>query len=250
MNEYLTNLNKIEFVVTDACTGRCKHCSQGEHSARGAKIDGEIAADAVRRIAAEYNITTVMVFGGEPLLHLSAVFAIMNAATKLNIKRRQLITNGFFATDKKVIRETVAGLFASGVNEILLSVDAFHQETIPLDTVMSFTKEVVAYGIPMRLSPAWLVSREDENLYNEKTRKILAEFSEMKIPVGDGNVVFSEGNAIKYLNEYFTESLPENPYIEDPCQIKCVSFAANGDVLGENVYKKDVGEILSGYMPR
>ena len=135
-------------------------------------------------------------------------------------------------------------------NEILLSVDAFHQETIPLDTVMSFAKEVVAYGIPMRLSPAWLVSREDENPYNEKTRKILAEFSEMKIPVGGGNVVFPEGNAIKYLNEYFTESLPENPYIEDPCQIKCVSFAANGDVLGENVYKKDIGEILSGYMPR
>ena len=31
MNKYLKNLNRIEFVVTMACTGKCKHCSQGEH---------------------------------------------------------------------------------------------------------------------------------------------------------------------------------------------------------------------------
>lgn len=31
MNKYLKNLNRIEFVVTMACSGRCKHCSQGNH---------------------------------------------------------------------------------------------------------------------------------------------------------------------------------------------------------------------------
>lgn len=29
MNEYIKNLNRIEFVVTRACTGKCKHCSEG-----------------------------------------------------------------------------------------------------------------------------------------------------------------------------------------------------------------------------
>ena len=65
MNQYLKNLNKIEFVVTYACTGRCKHCSEGEHTSCGEHIDSQIAADAVRRIAAEYDIKTVMTFGGE-----------------------------------------------------------------------------------------------------------------------------------------------------------------------------------------
>ncbi len=27
-NPYIKNLNKIEFVVTMACTGKCKHCSE------------------------------------------------------------------------------------------------------------------------------------------------------------------------------------------------------------------------------
>ena len=54
MNPYLKNLNKIEFVVTYACTGRCKHCSEGDHTSCGEWIDPQIAADAVRKIAAEY----------------------------------------------------------------------------------------------------------------------------------------------------------------------------------------------------
>ena len=35
MNQYLKNLNKIEFIVTYACTGRCKHCSEGDHASCG-----------------------------------------------------------------------------------------------------------------------------------------------------------------------------------------------------------------------
>ena len=96
MNQYFKNLNKIEFVVTYACTGRCKHCSEGDHTNCGEHIDPQIAADAMRKIAAEYNIKTVMTFGGEPLLYADAVYAIMKTATELNIPKRQVITNGYF----------------------------------------------------------------------------------------------------------------------------------------------------------
>ena len=87
MNPYLKNLRKIEFVITNACTGRCKHCSEGDHTARGERIDPGIAADAVRKIATAYDIQTVMTFGGEPLLYPDAVYAIMTAAKNLNIPR-------------------------------------------------------------------------------------------------------------------------------------------------------------------
>ena len=94
MNQYLKNLNKIEFVVTYACTGRCKHCSEGDHVDCGEWIDPGIAADAVRKIAAEYDIKTVMTFGGEPLLCADTVCEIMRTASELGIERRQVITNG------------------------------------------------------------------------------------------------------------------------------------------------------------
>ena len=250
MNQYLKNLNKIEFVVTYACTGRCKHCSEGDHASCGERIDPGIAADAVRKIAAEYDIQTVMTFGGEPLLYPDAVYAIMTAAKELNIPRRQIITNGYFSKNADKIREVAEGLAACGVNDLLLSVDAFHQETIPLDVVKQFAAEAKACGITIRLQPAWLVSVTDDNPYNVKTQDILDSFAEMELPVGEGNVIFPEGNALIYLAEYFTDELPENPYVEDPRDVRCVSFEPNGDVLGGNVYRKDIMEILEDYNPQ
>ena len=245
----LKHLNKIEFVVTNACTGKCKHCSEGDHSSCGESIDPQIAANAVKKIAAAYPIQTVMTFGGEPLLYPDAVCAVMNAAKELNIPKRQVITNGCFSRDVMKIREVAERLSACGVNDLLLSVDAFHQETIPLETVKRFAAEALRCGIPMRLSPAWLVSITDDNSYNLETRKILSAFADMGIPVGDGNVIFPEGNALKYLAEYFTDVLPENPYVEDPRDVRCLSFSPNGDVLDGNIYRCDVMEIIKDYTP-
>ena len=247
MNVYLKNLNKIEFVVTYACTGRCKHCSEGDHASCGERIDPKIAADAVRKIAAEYDIKTVMTFGGEPLLYTDAVEQIMTVAKELNIPKRQVITNGYFSKNADRIREVAAQLAACGVNDLLLSVDAFHQETIPLDVVKQFATEAKACGIPIRLSPAWLRSAVDDNPYNRKTREILDSFADMDITANEGNIIFPEGNALKYLAEYFTDNHPENPYVEDPRDVRCVSFEPNGNVLGGNVYRKDIMEIIKDY---
>ena len=249
MNQYLKNLNKIEFVVTYACTGRCKHCSEGDHTSCGERIDPEIASDAVRKIAAEYDIKTVMTFGGEPLLHTDAVYEIMKTATELNIPKRQVITNGYFSKNADKIREVAERLAKFQVNDLLLSVDTFHQETIPLDVVKQFAANAKVCGIPIRLQPAWLVSATDDNTYNRKTREILDSFADMDITVNEGNIIFPEGNALKYLAEYFTDELPENPYVEDTSDVRCVSFSPNGDVLGGNLYEHDIMEIIMDYAP-
>lgn len=249
MNQYLKNLNKIEFVVTYACTGRCKHCSEGDHTSCGEHIDPQIAADAVRKIGSEYDIKMVMTFGGESLLYTDAVCAIMEAAKELNIPKRQVITNGCFSKNADKIREVAEQLALCGVNDLLLSVDAFHQETIPLCLVKRFAAEAKACGIPIRLQPAWLVSAADDNPYNRKTREILDSFRDMGISVNEGNVIFPEGNALKYLAEYFTDEIPENPYVEDPRDVHCVSFEPNGNVLGGNVYERDMMEMIRDYAP-
>ena len=135
------------------------------------------------------------------------------------------------------------------MNDLLLSVDALHQETIPLDTVKLFAQEARKCGIPIRLQPAWLVSTSDDNPYNRKTREILAAFADTEIPIGEGNVIFPEGNALKYFADYFTEGGILNPYAEDSRDVRCVSFAPDGGVLGGNVYKRDIMEIVKDYTP-
>lgn len=148
------------------------------------------------------------------------------------------------------IKEVVENLENSGVSQILLSVDAFHQETISLEPVKFFAECVAKSKINIKLSPAWLVSEEDNNPYNVKTREIIKEFDELNIPVGAGNVIFPSGNALKYLKEYFDEKVEySNPYEDDPRDIKAICFSPNGDVLGGNVYQKGILEILNEYQP-
>lgn len=250
MNKHLKNLNRIEFVVTMACTGKCKHCSQGEHKS-SENIDKVFAANAVRKIAEEYAVKSVMTFGGEPLLCYETVCEIHKAAREMDIPQRQLITNGYFSKDFDIIKLVAKEIIESGVNEILLSVDAFHQETIPLEYVMEFAKAVNKTDVNFKVQPAWLVSPEADNPYNSKTREILAIFNRMGIETNEGNVIFPSGNALKYLSEYFDLSKEiKNPYDEDPTDIRAICFSANGDILGSNIYKQDIIEILSSYIPK
>ncbi len=247
MNKYLKNLEKIEFVITYACTGRCKHCSEGDHCDAGVHIDPTVAGDAVRRIAEHFDIKTVMAFGGEPLLYPEAVYSIMKAAYEMGVPKRQVITNGYFSRAEMRIKEVASELARCSVNDLLLSVDAFHQETIPIDAVEFFALEAQRAGIPIRVQPAWLVKKEHDNPYNAKTSELLRKMSSLGIAANEGNIIFPEGNALRYLGEYFEGNVPENPYIEDPENLKCLSFEPSGNILGDNIYKRNILEILKNY---
>lgn len=247
MNKYLKNLNRVEFVVTYDCTGKCKHCSEGDHPYTGVHLDKNIA-DVLCKIKAKYNITSIMTFGGEPLLYPDTVCAIHTAAAKLKIEKRQLITNGFFSKDTEVIKSVAEKLSKCGVNDVLLSVDAFHQETIPLDIVKKFALEIKELGLNIRTSPAWLVSREDNNPYNIITQNIIEEFKKCGVKEGTGNIIFPEGNARIYLKEYFEENKEyKNPYEENHEDIRSVSIEPDGTAFGKSIYASDIIDILESY---
>ena len=250
MNEYVKNINRIEFVVTMACTGKCKHCSEGDHTNCSGHIDADVAVKAVRDLCANYKIQSLMTFGGEPLLYPDVVCAIHNTAAEMGIPQRDLITNGYFSKNPNKIKSVVQMLKESGITRILLSVDAFHQETIPLEPVKEFASCVKEAGMNLYLSPAWLVSQEDSNPYNEKTKAVIKEFDEFQIPMGSGNVIFPSGNALQYLKEYFADPIDySNPYEEDPRDIRTADISENGDVLGGNLYQTGILDILKAYQP-
>lgn len=251
MNKYVRNLNRIEFIITFACTGRCKHCSEGEHSGSGEHIGAETAAEVVRETASQYDITSVMTFGGEPLLYPETVYAVHSTAMEMDIPKRQLITNGFFSKSSIKIKAVAENLAQYGVNDILLSVDAFHQETIPLEPVKEFASEINRLGVPVRVHPAWLVSQKHGNPYNRRTHEILAEFESMGILPSSGNVIIPNGNALQYLSDYFDMSQEYiSPYEEDPRDIQSICVVPNGDVLNGNIHKTKILEILETYEPR
>lgn len=105
--------------------------------------------------------------------------------------------------------------------------DAFHQETIPLEPVKYFAECMKKSGIDIKLNPAWLVSEDDNNPYNVKTRDIIKKFDYLNIPIGAGNIIFPSGNALKYLGEYFEENMEySSPYDENHRCIRYKNYMA------------------------
>ena len=55
MNPYIKDLNRIEVLITLACTGQCRHCSEGDHLKCSEHIDGDGIADLVRKVCADFK---------------------------------------------------------------------------------------------------------------------------------------------------------------------------------------------------
>jgi len=265
LSKYL-DITRIEFIITWQCGGKCKHCQIGsEINQPGVHrhVLTEHATEAIRKFSEVYSIKSVMTFGGEPLYYPEVTAAIHKTATKCGIKTRQIITNGYFTNNTEKSSEVANSLAASGVNNLLLSVDALHQEHIPLEPVHQFARDVVEAGIPGAvLYPAWVVNRQHRNPYNAKTKEILEQFSDIAIDVGSNdNVIFLGGNAAKFLQDYYdkaelnlSESCMSEPYSEPLTDINTISIVPNGDVMVcgfviGNIYREDIIDVVTRYNP-
>lgn len=103
INKYINDINRVEFAITHSCTSNCKHCSVGINKGSD-KLDKYKVANVLIELSKEFQIESVMTFGGEPLLFYDIVFTIHKTAKDCGIPVRQIITNGYFTNDNEKIR--------------------------------------------------------------------------------------------------------------------------------------------------
>jgi len=262
ISEYM-DINRIEFFVTHKCGGACKHCQSGADINKNSShqhVIAEHAVNAVEKLASVFDIKSVMTFGGEPLYYADVVSQIHKKAMDCGIKTRQVITSGYFTKSAEISKRVACSLFESGVNSMLISVDALHQETIPIEPVYRFVADVIEAKIPNAfLYPAWVVSENHRNPYNDKTKKVLEQFADLPIPV-ENNIIELTGSAARFLSDYYDEpSLSlSDPRLSEPCMgpatVYSIGIDPNGDIVGcggviGNIYTEDILDIVSRYNP-
>ena len=259
------NLDRVEFLATYHCTGKCEHCSVGDklNQSGMTKVDPKRAKEALEGLQKLFSIQSVMIFGGEPLLYPETTAAILQAAAACGIPNRQLITNGYFTKNIAKIQAVAKKIVDAQVTEILLSVDAFHEATIPSDTVVNFADAILDTGFQeIYLHPCWLENKEAENEYNLLTSSILARFDDLGLEVTDGNEVFPIGYAKQNLKEYFTKGAYERnlscgaaAYTEKLDDVHTISINPNGEVevcngfIIGNIYREPIEKIVERYDP-
>jgi MoaA/NifB/PqqE/SkfB family radical SAM enzyme len=265
MGKYLV-VDRIEFVVTYLCNSKCSHCQLTEEEKRKvlpSHIDKDKAVEITRKVGRAYTPKSIMTFGGEPLLYPRIVCAIHEQAKKVGIPIRDVITNGFWSTKPEEIQEIAQNLAKSGVNEVAVSVDCFHQEFIPLKIVEKAATSLIEAGIArVRWNPCWVVSKHHDNKYNRRTKAILQKLHNLHVEEGEGNNVRPEGRALSSLAEFLPPKTPvpkgkcgDIPYTEALDSVKTISIEPDGRVaVCKNFYvgdafESDIIDILENYDP-
>ncbi len=263
MSKYV-EIKRIEFVVTWQCNSHCKHCSVSDKKvSRPTSIDADIAIRIIKEITGTYSPTSIMTFGGEPLLYPDVTRAIHRTAAECGIGNRQIITNAGWPRSGQEFRAVTGKLAESGVNWITISVDAFHQEYIPIEVVGRNAKMLADAGIPVKWNPCWVISKDHRNPWNERTKAVLEELvGNTGIAEGEGNVVQPAGNALKWLGDFLPAktSSPNGkcddvPYAGRLDSISCISIEPDADIKVCNEYsignalKRSVVDILEKYNP-
>ena len=264
MDKYLV-VDRIEYVVTYLCNSKCSHCQIAEEKRNTlpSHIDRDKAVEIIRKISRMRVPKSVMTFGGEPLLYPEIVCAVHQEAKRAGIPVRDVITNGFWSTKPEKIKQISQRLARSGVNEVAVSVDCFHQEFVRLKIVERAAAALVEAGIArVRWNPCWVVSKDHANKYNRRTKEILKRLHALHVEESGGNSVQPQGRALSSLAEFLParKSVPvgkcgDAPYTEPLDSIKTISIEPDGKVavcknfyIG-NTFQTGIMDILDGYDP-
>jgi len=112
------------------------------------------------------------------------------------------------------------------------------------------------------MEPCWVISEDEDNKYNQKTKSILEELEDIPIRKSEGNVMEPAGLAIANLKEFLPqkEKIPagkcgDMPYTDPLDSVKGIFVEPDGkiavcnDLYIGNAFDTDIIEIIESYDP-
>jgi hypothetical protein len=218
-------VKRVDFLLTFKCPSKCKHCSYKGGPERSGYMKLVDAERYLQVLTDAHPLQSITVHGGEPFVYFENLKQIMKRAKELEVPRRWVITNGYWAKTKEVAKEKLIELKEAGLMCITFSVDGFHQEYIPLEYVKNGIEVATNVGFErVVVDSLFLGSLNSDNFYNNLTRRVLENLGELgEVEINRGQVDF-EGRAAEFLASY-VESKAEIP--RGKCQLP---FWIGGDL--------------------
>jgi len=213
-------------------------------------------------LANEQHLDWIVFHGGEPFLFYKTLKRCIEIARRLGQKEIAIITNGYWGGNQTNAQSKLQELKKAGLTSIYFSVDAFHQEFIPVRSVRTAINAARTVGFDkMTVTSQFLEPHNPTNRYDAKTERCLERLrlpDDFKIDRHRLNV---EGRAADQLAGFLKQKtgIPNGkcvlPYwagktLENPKTIE-IDFLGNvticpGLCIG-NAKTKSLSKILSDY---
>ena len=144
-------------LLTYKCNCACEFCYYNCGPDKGGLMPVDTAIGAWQSLkilsgdGAKIHIT-----GGEPFLYWEHLLQILEQAQKQNLGKVDLIeTNGFWATNDKIVRQRLKRLDELGMNRFKVSTDPFHQQYVNIEPVRRLADIASEILGPKRVLVRW-----------------------------------------------------------------------------------------------
>jgi len=250
-------VSSVQFVYTQKCNAHCSHCINNCGPEETAKLNPKKVIDSVNEIS-ELKIKDLGITGGESLIFLDEITAILSAAKKKKI-RASMVSNAFWASDEKKAKEIALSLDKAGLKELDISCDSFHIQFIPFSNIINafnalenYTsiKPCLRFTLSKSKSLEAFILKFKDYFLNKKGNKLKIFVQEL-LPFGRAQtgIPKSEFNSKKQINKNKCVFLG-NPTVNSDNRsfICCNGFdvESNAFVLGD-FNKSSLTEIVNSY---
>ena len=146
--EYMKNRMIYSGIITSyVCSAECRHCLYCSSPQTSRDF---ITAEAAENIAGKLSaggIRSMHIGGGEPFLNFASLCGLLHAMMKYKVGVDYIETNAFWCMDEETVRRRLAVIRDLGVHTVMVSVDPFHMEYIPLARPLLFIKILGEIGM-------------------------------------------------------------------------------------------------------
>jgi len=197
------NLRRLEFTLTRKCNSQCIHCQANASPLENNVMEVKDAHSYLEETVAVSNLQSFMVFGGEPMLYPERVIAILDKAHQLGIPKIEMITNGVWGKSKEQARKWAMKLKAAGLDDVNVSVDAFHVQFTPVEYPQNAASALLEAGVEdVKWNVAVVESIGAENEYDTTTSGILKKLEPVGIDASFVRII-PVGRATQNLYRFF-----------------------------------------------
>ena len=121
-------------IITNyVCTAACRHCMFASSYALPKEYISRETAEKLARLLRKSGTYSVHIGGGEPFMNFGALTTLITCLNEQGIGVDYIETNAFWCKDEKFTRDRLMQLRALGVETVMVSVDPFHIEYVPLE---------------------------------------------------------------------------------------------------------------------
>ena len=238
-------LSGIHFLLSYCCTYECDHCFVwSSPQAKGTMTLAQIR-DTLEQAKDLGTVEMVYFEGGEPFLYYPIMVQGLREAAALGFKRG-IVTNNYWATSVEDAIEWLRPIAEIGVDDLSLSSDLFHGESMLTETARCATQAARLLGLPEGILAVEVPEGCATHPQKDKGE-----------PITGGAVRF-RGRAVSTLSE----GVPRRPWTEftecpdedfsNPGRVHLDAYGnlqtCQGIVMG-NLWQRPLKEIVADYDP-